>query len=240
MFLYYFRHGDPIYVPDSLTELGHEQAKALVKRTSYKGLDKIFSSPSIRAQMTAEPTCKELGLEKIIVDWANEGTAWQEFSVTNSEGKGCWIWQSGLHRDMLNHPEVRKLDTKWYEHSLFEEYREKFQSGTKRINAAVDNFMSELGFEHDRENGCYKVVRPNSERIGLFAHEGAGKLIMSSLLDLPYPLVSTRLEFGHSSMTVIWFDETKEKIYPRVLQWSNDSHLFASGVDTKYWNVLDI
>ena len=59
MFLYYFRHGDPIYVPDSLTELGHEQAKALVKRTGYKGLDKIFSSPSIRAQMTAEPTCKE-------------------------------------------------------------------------------------------------------------------------------------------------------------------------------------
>ena len=32
MLLFYVRHGDPIYKPDSLTELGHRQAEALVAR----------------------------------------------------------------------------------------------------------------------------------------------------------------------------------------------------------------
>ena len=58
MILYYVRHGDPIYSPDSLTKLGHEQAKALSKRMAKFGLDEIYSSTSIRARMTAEPTCK--------------------------------------------------------------------------------------------------------------------------------------------------------------------------------------
>ena len=32
MLLFYVRHGDPIYNPDSLTELGIKQAEALVIR----------------------------------------------------------------------------------------------------------------------------------------------------------------------------------------------------------------
>ena len=32
MLLYFIRHGDPVYSPDSLTPLGHEQAKALERR----------------------------------------------------------------------------------------------------------------------------------------------------------------------------------------------------------------
>ena len=33
MLLYYVRHGDPIYNPDSLTELGHSQADALDRKS---------------------------------------------------------------------------------------------------------------------------------------------------------------------------------------------------------------
>ena len=56
MIFYYVRHGDPIYDPDSLTELGHKQAAALAKRFTLTGLDEIYSSTSMRARMTAEPT----------------------------------------------------------------------------------------------------------------------------------------------------------------------------------------
>ena len=62
MLLYIVRHGDPIYNPDSLTPKGHLQAKALAKRFALHGLDKIYSSPLIRAQQTAKPTCDILGL----------------------------------------------------------------------------------------------------------------------------------------------------------------------------------
>ena len=53
MLLYIIRHGDPIYNPDCLTDLGHEQAKALVPRLSqtgataaeYRFLGELYPSP---------------------------------------------------------------------------------------------------------------------------------------------------------------------------------------------------
>ena len=44
MLLYVIRHGDPIYDPDSLTELGHEQARALAKRAPILILDDSASA----------------------------------------------------------------------------------------------------------------------------------------------------------------------------------------------------
>ncbi|MBQ1206574.1 MAG: histidine phosphatase family protein, partial [Clostridia bacterium] len=55
MLLYVIRHGDPIYNPDSLTEKGKRQAEALARRLAVNGLDKIYSSPLVRAQQTAQP-----------------------------------------------------------------------------------------------------------------------------------------------------------------------------------------
>ena len=46
MLLYYVRHGDPIYDPDSLTPLGMEQAAAVARRLAKFGVDEIYSSPS--------------------------------------------------------------------------------------------------------------------------------------------------------------------------------------------------
>ena len=72
MLFFYIRHGDPIYTPDSLTELGKKQANALAKRLSVYGIDKVYSSPSARARQTAKPTCDWLKKEMIICEWANE------------------------------------------------------------------------------------------------------------------------------------------------------------------------
>ena len=90
MIFYLIRHGDPIYDPDSLTPLGHQQAAALSKRLSLYGLDEIYASSSIRAQMTAEPTCKALGKEMKICDWANESYAFQEMGTRRADG--VWTW----------------------------------------------------------------------------------------------------------------------------------------------------
>ena len=58
MLFFYVRHGDPIYEPDMLTPLGHEQARAIAKRLCLFGIDRVFASSSIRARETAEPTAK--------------------------------------------------------------------------------------------------------------------------------------------------------------------------------------
>ena len=72
MLLYIIRHGDPHYPTDSLTERGVLQAEAVGKRLAAAGIDKVFSSPMGRAKQTAAPTCRLLGLECTIEDWAYE------------------------------------------------------------------------------------------------------------------------------------------------------------------------
>ncbi len=238
MFFYYIRHGDPIYNPDSLTPLGHKQAAALAKRMSLYGLDEIYSSTSIRAQMTAQPTCEALGKEKTLLDWTNEAYVFEEFSIKKENGAPAWVFHSQKHRELLNSPQVRDLGAKWYTHPDLQ--NENFAKGVKRVDTETDAFMLQLGFRHDRKNACYEVVKRNDKRIALFAHEGFGKAFLSSLLDIPYPQIALRYELGHSSVTVIHFDENGDRVIPRVLQWSNDSHLYKEGILTGYHNFFDI
>ena len=234
MLLFYVRHGAPLYQPDSLTPLGHEQAKALAKRLISYGIDEIYSSPRLRAQYTATPTAELLRKEIKILDWADEALASADFWVKTPE-QSAWGFSHGGTIKKFNSPEVRAMGMEWYKHPYFEGTR--FEEGTKRIDAAVDEFLLSLGYRHDREDSCYEAVEPNDKRVALFAHQGVGMNILSSILDIPYPIFSTRFDFGHSSMTVIQFNASSDGYsYPRVLQLSNDSHLWREGLMTGYNN----
>lgn len=65
-----------------------------------------------------------------------------------------------------------------------------------------------------------------------------GRSFLSNLLDIPYPIFSTRLDFSHRGMTVIEFPNQEGIVYPQVLQLSNDSHLYREGLPTNYSNRL--
>ena len=240
MIFYYVRHGDPIYEPDSLTELGYKQAAALAKRFSLYGLDEIYASTSIRAQQTAEPTCAALNKGKTLLDWTNEGHAWWEFTIEKEGGRREWIFGDSGYRQLLNSPEVLALGSKWYEHPSFASH--PFKKGMERISKETDELLLSLGFAHDREKGYYRVVKPSDKerRVALFAHAGFGMAFLSSLLDIPYPYLMARMDLSHSSVTVVHFDESLDVIYPRVLQWANDSHLYKEDILTGYNNLIDI
>ena len=74
--------------------------------------------------------------------------------------------------------------------------------------------------------------------MALFAHHGFGVTFLSCLLDIPYPEMALRFDIGHSSMTVIDFTEKSGIVIPKVLQLSNDSHLWREGLPTKYQNKI--
>ena len=118
MLFFYIRHGDPIYNPDMLTPLGHEQAHAVAKRLSLFGIDRIFASSSNRAKQTAEPTCKLLKKEMSICDWANEGHVWQEFTVVKENGARFWGFQDKETLNCFNSKEMRELGDLWYNHYM--------------------------------------------------------------------------------------------------------------------------
>lgn len=228
MFLYYMRHGEPIYDPDSLTEWGHKQAAALSKRLQTINFSQIYSSSSIRAQMTAQPTCDALKKEKIILEWAHEGLVAHDFWVTDENGKRGWAHLTPKYIDRMNAPDVRALGRKWYEHPDFA--NEGFARGTKRVDKEADAFLENLGFKHDRENGWYTVTKKNSDNVAFFAHEGFGKVFLSSILDIPYPMIATRFALDLTSVTVIYFNENAKRVYPQVIQWGNDSHLYKENL----------
>jgi probable phosphoglycerate mutase len=110
MLLFYVRHGDPIYDPDSLTELGHRQAEALVARMRECRPEKIFSSSSTRAIMTAEPTARALGLEIETLDWCHESHAMRDLGMKDEEGKRRWLFRIPRMRKLLASEAVRRLD----------------------------------------------------------------------------------------------------------------------------------
>lgn len=239
MLLYYVRHGDPIYNPDSLTDLGLAQADALAKRLSILGFDKIYASSSNRARLTAQPTCLALGMEAEILDWCNEGHAWRDLTVTDDNGKRLWAFQHKQTSLLLSSPEIKKLGDKWYDHPFFESTN--FKAGFERIERETDSFMSALGFVHDRENCCYTAGAQPYERVALFAHQGFGLAFLSALCDIPYPEFCTRFDIGHTGVTVIRIaGKEGEMCIPKILQLSNDSHLYKEGISTKYHNIFDL
>ncbi len=236
MLLYYIRHGEPIYNPDMLTDLGVKQAEALAKRLAIHGVDKIYASTSNRAIMTAKPTAELLNKEITTLDFCNESHAWSYFTVKTPNGGKEWCFQNADMIKCFSSNEITSLGKGWYEHSCFSDTN--FKEGFEIVSQKADEFLTSLGFKHNAD-GTYDVLRKNNpDRIALFAHAGFGSVFLSSILDIPYPSFCTHFSFGHSGMTVIHFDSTKDKAIPNVLTHSNDAHLYKEKILTKYNNVF--
>lgn len=238
MVIYYIRHADPIYNPDSLTPLGKRQAEAVAKRLSLHGIDEIYSSPSNRAMQTAEPLSEILKKPITTLDWCDEGLCWGEFTVADPNGNRNWMFWNDSVRDRFVEKEVLDLRDRWYQDPFFDE---KVGKGVNRVNCALDEFLKGFGYIHDRVRGVYKVEKETNKRIAVFAHQGFGMIFFSSLLDIPYPVFSTRFDISHSCVSLINFPNShRDVIVPKLLQHSNDSHLYKEGLPTKYNNGFTI
>lgn len=236
MLLFFLRHGDPIYDPDSLTPLGERQAEALARRLARYGLDRIYASSSTRAQLTARPTCELLKLDMEILDWCNEAHAWAELAMEDDSGRRRWAFQNPEWRRIMLSRDVRALGERWHEHPAFA--GTQLGIGMARIERETHAFLRSLGFDYDAESNSYKVVGASPDRIALFAHQGFGLAFLSCVLGIPYPEFSTHFDMGHSGMTVIEFADEGGYAVPTVLQLANDSHIYADGLPTDYQNRL--
>ncbi len=232
MLFFYIRHGDPIYQPNSLTPLGHRQAEAVARRLARYGIDEIYASTSERAKLTAKPTCEILKKELTELDFANEAYGWSDLTTKKEDGKTEWLFHHTPSRMLLTDPEIVALGEKWYTHPAFAAY--DYKAGIERVRTAADKFFLSLGYEHIPGTGKYKVIAPNDKRVALFAHQGFGLSFLSCVLDIPYPTFCTHFDMCHSGMTVIEFKNEDGFAIPRVMTLSDDSHLYAENLPTKY------
>ena len=236
MFLFFVRHGYPDYANDCLTEYGKKQAKALAERFSLLGLDKIYASTMGRATETATFTANRLGLSVEGVDFAREDVAVSEFAIPMENGKRQWCFRLKKFLNEFNSAEVKKLGDEWYDSPLFADT--KFKSGTLRVKKAVTEFMANLGYRYDEQTGAYTAVKHVYDRVALFAHEGFGMIFTSCLLNIPYPEFCLRFQpISTSTVTSFLIDDEGENLFPKMCQYSNDSHLYKEnlldGVDKR-------
>ncbi len=238
MLFFYIRHGDPTYQPDELTPLGRRQAEALGRRLAQFGVDRIYSSPSVRAMQTAEPLCEMLHKEKTTLDFCHEALAYEELKVETAPGQYRWACETPSLRRQLARSDVRALGKSWYEHEAFAAYRERFARCMTRVGAGCDRLLSELGYEHIDEENVYRVTHANDERVALFAHAGVGRVILSHILDIPYPMLGVHTDMTHTGMTVLEFRDEGGWCIPRLLMYSADGHLYRDGMPTLYNNRI--
>ena len=232
MLLFYLRHGDPIYNPDSLTPLGERQAEALGRRLARLGLDEIYASSSTRAQLTAKPACELTHKEMNILDWANEMYTWAQLTMPYGEKGRRWVFQHPDWRPVLASEEVRRLGRRWYEHPAFA--GTTLGEGIERVQREADDWLAGFGYRHDLEKNMYYSEGGNSKRVALFAHHGVSCAFFSCVLDIPVPQYSLHFDLQHAGMSVIYFPEDEGWVIPRALQISNDSHLYWAELPTTY------
>ena len=233
MLLFFIRHGHPTYSPDALTELGHLQAHAVAKRLCRHGIDRVFTSPCVRARQTAQPTCDIMRLEAQVEDWTSEVHAWNDFSSVWEDGRRRWICARPNHEFMT--PHMLSLGYDWMDDEFFKDINAR--KGYQRIVDASDDFFRRLGYE--REGARYKILQPNEERIALFAHAGYGVIWLSHMFHIPTPQAWGTFDLGLSAVTIFEF-RNYEGGYtaPYCLCHADLSHLYGEGLPMKYNNRI--
>ena len=63
-------------------------------------------------------------------------------------------------------------------------------------------------------------------------------LFFSSVLDIPYPQFATRFDQSFTGFSVIDFYEEGGMVFPRMLELSNDAHLYRQDLPTTYNNYV--
>ena len=228
MLLYIVRHGDPDYTTDSLTEKGLIQAEAVGKRLAATGIDQVYASPMGRARQTAEPTCRLLDLPCHIEPWAHE--VQEERWTEEPYGKPVSVTmvQNTYYRENggIDLPYDRAYEAVGFRSSGMKDAVAYIEEGGR-------DFLERLGYKE--ENGVYRILRANEDRVALFCHSIMARAWISTLLHIPIHMMWAGFHYTHTGVTVLEFRNNADGFTaPKCLCYSDMSHLYAHGPDMHY------
>lgn len=231
MLLYIIRHGDPDYKTDSLTARGRLQAEAVGQRIFEAGIDQIFSSPMGRAQQTAAPACRLLGLPCQIEDWAHEIEDERLTPFPDGKPKSVSLVQNTYYRQdgAIDLPYDRAYEAPGFNTSKMDQAAARIQSGGR-------DFLKRLGYEE--ENGVYRILRKNEDRVALFCHTAMARAWLSGLLHIPIHLLWSGFQITHTGITILEFANNENGYTAPLMRCFSDmSHLYVQKLDTIHDNA---
>lgn len=246
MRLLFFRHGDPDYVIDGLTDKGKIEAKLLADQIKSFGIDEVVQSPLGRAKDTASYSLKELGLDVTTFDWLMEFPALFDPNKASEETRRAYKnelkKESGLDAfekrivwDMMpsyyaGHPEL--FDRKaWKESELV-----RASNAVSVYNNVVENFdkfLEDHGYKRDGD--IYRVTEGNDKTIALFCHFGITCVMLSHLWNVS-PFVPLQfLAMAPTSVTEVVTEEREKGIAIfRTLRVGDITHLKIGGEEPSF------
>ncbi len=234
MLLYIVRHGDPIYVTDTLTERGKKQAEAVGKRIYDSGINVIYSSPMGRARETAEPACRMLGLDCNIEEWTREIQDERLTPFPDGKLKSVTLVQNTYYREngYINLPYERTFECQGFNESGMEK-------AFNFIKEKGDEFLERLGYKE--ENGVYRILRQNEDKVALFCHAAFTRAWLSYLLHIPVHIMWSSFQYTHTGVTIIDFPNNKNGFTAPICRCFSDmSHLYKEGLDLIHDNNVEL
>ena len=101
------------------------------------------------------------------------------------------------------------------------------------------DFLERLGYRE--ENGIYRILRPNEEKVALFCHGAFSRAWLSILLHIPVHLMWSDFGYTHTGVTILHFKNNADGFTaPKCLCYSDMSHLYAQRLDLKYDNGVEL
>ena len=220
MKLVFVRHGDPNYIDNCLTPLGHRQAEALACRLKDSGTDftAVYSSKYGRALETAEHSAKRLHKPVAVLDFIHEiSYGLSGMSQEERDAYSPWIAPVKLVKDGV------KLHS--YDPDDFWAYKgTRLEETTKRVCEGFDAWMKEMGFS--REGECYRCERDNRDTLLIFAHGGSISCILGYLMSLNVLTACTYFRLNCTGICEVEFrSRPGELIIPLIWSFNDHSHL---------------
>ena len=205
----FIRHADPDYAGDTITAIGHQQARALARQLSETRLERLYVSPMGRAQATARYIAETQQLEPVTLDWMRE--------LNGNWVGNRWAWNmlgaETLETDAL--PQVGD----WHERVP---YGPLMLPQWQELAERFDGLMSEFGYVREGHRYCVRRSYPGA--IACVAHAGANLTLLSSLLHWPLPLVYIHLGCDPTSVTELLWEEHEGYAVPRAIRVNDTSH----------------
>ena len=89
--------------------------------------------------------------------------------------------------------------------------------------------LAQQGFRHDGRR--FFCTANNEKTIALFSHGGSGACVLASLLNLPFPYVTTVMPYDFTSVIILDFPASPgEYVFPRLALFNDIAHLHRSSL----------
>lgn len=209
------RHGDPDFKNSSLTKQGFKEVEALGKYYSDKDFDYIYSSPLIRAKLTAQAVIKN---KKIIYkDFLKE-------FIHPFKYKNELLINWDIIPEYMNNPDFKdmyNLDT-YLDNKMFKSINMKEK--VNKVYKGLDEITKEYGYE--RVGKIYKVNKANDKTIVFFCHFGMMSVLLSRLINIPYIILAQHFCCLPTGVTTLVTEERRKGYAQfRLLHYGDITHL---------------